>query len=149
MRRPTASLRRRRCRRSRVRLVLRRAAGAPPALSLRPPPPRACPLRAPCRQDPIDESILAPLVTFAKDSKDLLDRCDRPTASGACGAPRRARASGPRGASCLRVSPAATSPPFLHADFYKIAMVTGAGFLVLGVVGCAIKLVHIPITNLL
>lgn len=41
-------------------------------------------------------------------------------------------------------------PPCLNfAEFEQIARVTGMGFLVLGALGFIIKLVHIPVNNIL
>jgi hypothetical protein len=38
---------------------------------------------------------------------------------------------------------------YLFAEYKRIALVTGIGFVALGVMGYLVKLVHIPINNLL
>ena len=131
--------------------------------------------------------MLAPLIDFARDSKDLLDRCDRPTGLRALlrrpaysPAPPRSRRALPspfrgvalrshRGGeensahlpppppppltplpSSFPLCPAAlASPRPFTTEFYQISLVTGIGFLILGSLGVAIKLIHIPINNLL
>lgn len=40
-------------------------------------------------------------------------------------------------------------PPGLPAEFSKIAIATSVGFLIMGFIGFFVKLIHIPINNIL
>jgi hypothetical protein len=40
-------------------------------------------------------------------------------------------------------------PLVVAAEYKRIALVTGAGFLALGVMGYLVKLLHLPVNNLL
>jgi protein transport protein SEC61 subunit gamma-like protein len=40
-------------------------------------------------------------------------------------------------------------PVLVAAEYKRIALVTGAGFLALGVMGYLVKLLHLPVNNLL
>lgn len=65
--------------------------------------------------DLLDENVVAPLQTFFKNSKHLVQKCAKPN----------------------------------YSDFMSVGTATLAGFALMGVIGYAIKLVFIPINNVI
>jgi preprotein translocase subunit Sss1 len=116
-----------------------------------------------------DENSLVALVTpakqFAVDSYRLLQKCTKPDAKGER-APARGRrlplvgpadwAETATGRARIPVADragfACADGPDLtggRAEFKKIAMATTVGFLVMGFLGFFVKLIHIPINQIL
>ena len=99
--------------------------------------------------DAID-SVVDPLRDFAKDSVRLVKRCHKPDRKGACQAPSTRRP--------VRIR-AVLVPPrpdltvlFVRsrcAEFTKVAARTAIGFVVMGFVGFFVKLIFIPINNII
>lgn len=42
-----------------------------------------------------------------------------------------------------------TAIPYIPAEFQKIALATAVGFAIMGFIGYFVKLIHIPINNIL
>ncbi|GBG28923.1 Protein transport protein Sec61 subunit gamma [Hondaea fermentalgiana] len=63
----------------------------------------------------LNESVIEPLVKFAKDSKQLVAKCTKPD----------------------------------RKEFEATAKSVAMGFLVIGMIGFFVKLIHIPINNIL
>ena len=111
-------------------------AAMPRALSVR---PRRYPLPPPCsltKSDPISQSFIGPLVEFYKDSANLLAKCNKPDRKGMCGH------------VAVRGLVGGTDPPS-YPEFLRVLYATGVGFAVMGAIGFAVKLIHIPINHLL
>uniref|UniRef100_A0A0D3GJE5 Protein transport protein Sec61 subunit gamma n=2 Tax=Oryza TaxID=4527 RepID=A0A0D3GJE5_9ORYZ len=88
--------------------------------------------------DAID-SVVDPLREFAKDSVRLVKRCHKPDRKG------RERLASSRLVSSL---PLARFPP-RSDEFSKVALRTAIGFVVMGFVGFFVKLIFIPINNII
>lgn len=90
----------------------------------------------------VQESVVNPMVQFYKDSKHLVMKCTKPDRKGA-----------PRGCGVGdRFSGVATLSGQLArcaAEFVRIAAATGVGFLIMGFIGFFVKLIHIPINNII
>ncbi len=96
----------------------------------------------------VNAHIIQPLKKFAKDSAHLVKKCTKPDRKGKSLIPE-----------------AHTHPPtqftqpihkLTHAlhdhatpEFTRIAYATSVGFLIMGFIGFFVKLIHIPINNIL
>jgi protein transport protein SEC61 subunit gamma-like protein len=87
--------------------------------------------------------VIEPLTKFVKDSTYLVKKCTKPDHKGksdfmfAC-------------LLCPWLTPVFI--PLVHhftAEFAKVARATGLGFLLMGFIGFFVKLVHIPINNII
>ena len=93
--------------------------------------------------DAID-SVVDPLREFAKDSVRLVKRCHKPDRKGIslslyiyiCG-------------FCLDLCGSGTEIRVFGAEFTKVAFRTAIGFVVMGFVGFFVKLIFIPINNII
>lgn len=81
----------------------------------------------------VNSLVVEPLTKFFKDSVYLVKKCTKPDR---------------RGNKIGKVS-LTFEIIFLHIEFARIARATGIGFLIMGFVGFFVKLVHIPINNIL
>jgi protein transport protein SEC61 subunit gamma and related proteins len=63
----------------------------------------------------VHETLVVPLIEFAKDSKLLIDKCTKPT----------------------------------REEFFATCRATGMGIIVMGFIGFVVKLMHIPIKDIL
>lgn len=82
----------------------------------------------------INSMIVDPLKRFAKDSAYLVKKCSKPDFKGKVDI-----------VSILRFN----FVKFVLAEFTKIAKATGIGFLIMGFVGFFVKIIHIPINNII
>jgi protein transport protein SEC61 subunit gamma and related proteins len=99
--------------------------------------------------DAID-SVVDPLRDFAKDSVRLVKRCHKPDRKGR--SPRRTAALGGTSRVVLRLrsdTDSARSWFVCDAEFTKVATRTAIGFVVMGFVGFFVKLIFIPINNII
>ncbi|MQL73802.1 hypothetical protein Taro_006151 [Colocasia esculenta] len=89
------------------------------------------------------DSVVDPLREFARDSIRLVKRCHKPDRKG----------EGSSSSSCLRLY-----SWFFHLEqinvpyptqFSKVAVRTAIGFVVMGFVGFFVKLIFIPINNII
>ncbi len=104
----------------------------------------------------VNAHIIQPLKKFAKDSAHLVKKCTKPDRKGACVVVRVAG-----GVSCLRglatqllcspprLKPYLSTPTQSQTEFARIAYATSVGFLIMGFIGFFVKLIHIPINNIL
>ena len=103
--------------------------------------------------------IKKPTEDFLRDSWRLVKRCTKPDRNGApaqSAAPRHGRAAaGPSAATCPSPPP---PPPSrgahrrlrrASAEFSKIAQATSVGFFIMGFIGFFVKLIFIPINNII
>ena len=51
--------------------------------------------------------------------------------------------------SAFQVQNSSYSCPFIFAEFQKIALATAIGFAIMGFIGFFVKLIHIPINNII
>lgn len=108
-------------------------------------------------RDAVEASILEPATKFVQEARDLLKDCKNPQQQGAFASFSYAHLVHDVRFLCIRClgrrvrsDVASFSISQLNfADYLKTAMITGIGFIALGVAGYLIKLVHIPINNLL
>ena len=84
----------------------------------------------------IDNGVQS-LLRFYKDSKDFVAKCRKPDKTGRCMR------------SMSQVYRPLHQRSFRFAEFRHIATVVGIGFLVVGFIGFFVKLVHIPINNII
>lgn len=77
------------------------------------------------------QDYVKPLKEFAKDSIRLVKRCTKPDLKGSPPLPR------------------ALISFFFFSEFQKIAFATAVGFAIMGFIGFFVKLIHIPINNIL
>jgi len=105
-------------------------------------------------KEPVSDNQLVaamePVRQFALDSYRLVKRCTKPDMKGAA----FVTVCSSYAVGNDTIFPALTlSACFLCAffgtEFKKIALATAVGFLVMGFLGFAVKLVHIPINNLI
>jgi len=106
----------------------------------------------------LQTAIIDPLKDFATKSIQLVKKCTKPNRKGAsarCALHARchraaAAAPAPR-ARAHEVLPLTVrpSPPRATAEFTKIASATSVGFLLMGFIGFFVKLIHIPINNII
>ncbi|EMS52466.1 Protein transport protein Sec61 subunit gamma [Triticum urartu] len=90
------------------------------------------------------DSVVDPLREFAKDSVRLVKRCHKPDRKGKDTAHRIRRRGG------LSSGPDLTPYGFLACvEFTKVAIRTAIGFVVMGFVGFFVKLIFIPINNII
>jgi protein transport protein SEC61 subunit gamma-like protein len=95
----------------------------------------------------VNAMVIEPLKNFVKDSIYLVKKCTKPDR---------------KGKTSFRsiIFPFVLSPSvdfhyffdlflFMNLEFAKIARATGIGFLIMGFVGFFVKLVHIPINNII
>lgn len=107
-------------------------------------------------RDAVEASILEPATKFVQEARDLLKDCKNPQQQGALPVSAilavgtmRVFAHAKLGCRIsIDMASFSISQP-IFADYLKTAMITGIGFIALGVAGYLIKLVHIPINNLL
>ena len=81
------------------------------------------------------EAVAQPLRKFAKDSKHFINKCTKPDKKGK-----------------IHYTFATLfffCSPYFYTEFTKIATGTAIGFLIMGFLGYFIKLIHIPINNIL
>lgn len=83
-------------------------------------------------------SFVEPGRKFTKDSIRLVRRCTKPDRKGE-------REDGLSHFSGSHPS----SPPFQLSEFQKIAVATAIGFAIMGFIGFFVKLIHIPINNII
>ena len=91
------------------------------------------------------DSVVDPLREFAKDSIRLVKRCHKPDRKGNCQAPDPRP---PYVAGC-EISPDLMGWLLMRAEFTKVAARTAIGFVVMGFVGFFVKLIFIPINNII
>ena len=109
---------------------------------------------APRSQEEENESYLKPLVEFGTSSYKLVEKCDKPSTEGLCAAVRccccchRFVSNTPR---TLHRPPSFVCSRLLRslAEFRSVAAVTVIGFISLGILGFLVKLIHIPINQIL
>ena len=82
--------------------------------------------------------VIDPLLDFAKDSQMLINACEKPGKKGTF-------YSSFSSEHCRRDENARAN----STEFLKIAMATGIGFCIMGFIGFFVKLVHIPINNII
>ncbi|CAL9049858.1 unnamed protein product [Musa banksii] len=99
------------------------------------------------------DSVVDPLREFAKDSLRLVKRCHKPDRKGEfpllSSRPRSSSRSGaplPVGSGCWILMDVARIG---NAEFTKVAVRTAIGFVVMGFVGFFVKLIFIPINNII
>lgn len=99
----------------------------------------------------VNAHIIQPLKKFAKDSTHLVKKCTKPD--------RKGKPPPPQLLPFLPISfsffftPRSSHlyPNFscLNTEFARIAYATSVGFLIMGFIGFFVKLIHIPINNIL
>lgn len=82
----------------------------------------------------VNSLVVEPLTKFVQDSAHLVKKCSKPD--------RRGKLK-PIPLLALVILKTCTT------EFARIARATGIGFLIMGFVGFFVKLVHIPINNIL
>ena len=91
----------------------------------------------------MDVNVVEPLQKFAKDSMMLLRRCTKPDRKGpSFPASQNAFGIGPD-------HPRFASDHTRFAEFQKVAVATSIGFGVMGFIGFFVKLIHIPINQII
>lgn len=82
------------------------------------------------------EQVIAyvkPLKDFSKDSMRLVKRCTKPDLKGLW----------------LKITHQVSLPLEIYSEFQKIALATLIGFAIMGFIGFFVKLIHIPINNII
>jgi len=100
----------------------------------------------------VNAMLIEPLTKFVKDSAYLVKKCTKPDLKGAfCRKNTLPLVTVRRLKSTIRslFPPLPRCVAFGHTEFAKIARATGVGFLIMGFVGFFVKLVHIPINNII
>ena len=95
----------------------------------------------------VNALVVEPLTKFFKDSAYLIKKCSKPDRKG-----KIQDASTRQVNRCLFRNTFHLFSSFiffLFLEFARIARATGIGFLIMGFVGFFVKLVHIPINNIL
>jgi protein transport protein SEC61 subunit gamma-like protein len=87
----------------------------------------------------INAVIIEPLQKFARDSAYLVKKCTKPDRHG-----KKVNQCW-NAFSCSDES----LPLYFTIEFAKIARATGIGFLIMGFIGFFVKIVHIPINNII
>ena len=82
------------------------------------------------------EQVFRPLQDFAKDSMRLVKRCTKPDMKG----------RSVRKCMCEREKMSFFG---FFTEFQRIALATAIGFAVMGFIGFFVKLIHIPINNII
>lgn len=93
----------------------------------------------------VNAMLIEPLTKFVKDSAYLVKKCTKPDLKGTL---RKAFLLWPPRCSST-THPLLPRSLFRPTEFAKIARATGVGFLIMGFVGFFVKLVHIPINNII
>ncbi len=87
----------------------------------------------------VNSMIIEPLAKFYKDSSYLVKKCTKPDHKGNC--------------NCLLANKSVFNVAvmfiFCIIEFARIARATGIGFLIMGFVGFFVKIIHIPINNII
>jgi protein transport protein SEC61 subunit gamma-like protein len=97
----------------------------------------------------VNAHIIQPLKKFAKDSTHLVKKCTKPDRKGK---PHHLPShvlflhSSLITPVCSRLVP---PEPLSCTEFARIAYATSVGFLIMGFIGFFVKLIHIPINNIL
>lgn len=95
----------------------------------------------------VNTLVFQPLQQFVKNSVHLVKKCTKPDRKGA------SLPFHPEGAGVGSRSPCCETHTltlsFRLAEFTRIAAATSVGFLMMGFIGFFVKLVHIPINNIL
>ena len=81
----------------------------------------------------LNKLVLEPLVQFANDGQNFARKCKKPDRKG----------------EFMRSFHTQVKMLFVCIEFLVIARTIGVGFLIVGFIGFLIKLVHIPINNIL
>ncbi len=83
------------------------------------------------------QAVIEPGKKFAKDSIRLVKKCTKPDRKGSFPIPPPS------------VMPDLTMAQPYAAEYQKIAFATAIGFAVMGFIGFFVKLIHIPINNII
>ena len=105
------------------------------------------------RMADVQAMIITPMTKFAKDSIHLVRMCTKPDAKGASRAGAAAWLRGPPPRRDLHHHTLTARPRPLRssalAEFKKVVIATGIGFLIMGFIGFFVKLIHIPINQII